>query len=545
MQQPLFPQAEEYPPLLDEPHFVLDYHVRDRARARARAEEARRSIEEASGVHAGIEELVAKEATLRNAQAELLRQEEARRVLAREDDERLAADQQRHLMAAAATRLDRIDHACAASDAWLAQQQDVHNADVVRLSDELQQQRSRLAQESEELQLESALGNLEVEANRRLVDLRRRREVDTAARELRQGVRTELLGREHEDELTWRQQWTENERERLELHDGMSQKLQDVQVSMLDAQRHEVNDQLSITDRMREAQLSLVSQVRLARGSARRSQSEADSRSRACSHQLEMDTQQFSQECSEQMLQLRRQREQQVQEQHEALLQEQAHLQEAIDEQDRERHGSMLAEERAHFKERLSQLWLEDRAQVLREQDELRKEIARLQRVRLETEQDRACLQHRRKLAEQREVELGRELTYLSDEPLPKEERRHIRRKLTQHVPRPQTSSDSDNLRRRQRPVTPLTPFMASTLGSDSSSEALSPPGHLSSTPTVRSDSEDPLPPPTRLGRRGIAAGDTDDSDFSSRLAWGAAPSSNSLSAGAGSRRRRRHTSVP
>jgi len=279
---------------------------------------------------------------------------------------------------------------------------------------------------------------------------------------------------------------------------------------MLDTQRLEVQDQLAMADRMREAQLSLMSRVRLAREAARHTQAEADARSQACHRQLAADAQQFSHECAEWTSELRRQHERQFRQQQEALLRERAQLQHTVSEQDRERQESLLAKERARFKERLGQLLQEDRAQVQEEQDQLRQEIDRLQRARMESEQERACLERRRKLAEQRELELSCSLEDSLEEPLPKEERRRLRKKLTEHVPRPRV---------------------------------LPRPGHLSTTPSVKSDSEASMTPPVRLGRAAIIAAAAEDSDASSYEALGAAGSSGSSSVGTGRSSRRRASS--
>merc|ERR1711933_356045 len=67
-----------YPPLLNGPHFVIDYFVSDRKRARARAAASRRSTEETLKMYANLEGLINDEADARAAEAKLLHQERSR-----------------------------------------------------------------------------------------------------------------------------------------------------------------------------------------------------------------------------------------------------------------------------------------------------------------------------------------------------------------------------------------------------------------------------------------------------------------------------------
>jgi len=228
-----------------------------------------------------------------------------------------------------------------------------------------------------------------------------------------------------------------------------------------------------------------VSQVRAARGAARKAQAEADARSQAWRAQLEVDGQCFSEACSKKLLRAQHLRERHEQVQQERLEELQRRMQESTKQKGQLLQEALLAEERARFKECINQRLVEDCAVAAEEEAKLCDMLENLERMELEGEREKEQLVHRLEAAQHQEQELELELERSMKQPLPKDERRHVCRELRRHL-----ASISGRAQSRC-PVAPLQPQVPSSLG-DASNSGMSmlDDDVLSTTPTASSDSE-------------------------------------------------------
>merc|ERR1712079_40531 len=95
---------------------------------------------------------------------------------------------------------------------------------------------------------------------------------------------------------------------------------------------------------------------------------------------------------------------------------------------------ALLAEERAELKECINQRLLEDHAVAAEEEAKLDHMLEDLEHMELEGEREKEQLLHRREAAQHQEQELELELELSMNQPLPKDERRHVRRVLRRHL---------------------------------------------------------------------------------------------------------------
>merc|ERR1712079_37559 len=95
---------------------------------------------------------------------------------------------------------------------------------------------------------------------------------------------------------------------------------------------------------------------------------------------------------------------------------------------------ALLAEERARFKECINQRLLEDCDMAAEEEAKLCDMLENLEHMELVGEREKEQLLHRREAAQHQEQELELELEHCMNQPLPKDERRHVCRVLRRHL---------------------------------------------------------------------------------------------------------------
>lgn len=270
------PAGSAYPPLLDGLHPVLEYHAQDRARARHLLEDAQRVASTISKARGAIEVYAVEEAAVRAAQAKILRAEEARRALAKDDEEQLEAQWQRCLHAALAKQMDRVELACATAAESMSMQHALHESEATRKADEAQQRRRRLILETEAEEQRLEVLGLEAKASQHLASVVNQRRSDDAARDLRKDVQATLLQMDHDDDFEWRRRREEDQADRLEMRSRVEQQIEAAQVEAFKLQRREVEEHVAAEGVARQLQLGQVEHARSVRLAARDAAIEAD-----------------------------------------------------------------------------------------------------------------------------------------------------------------------------------------------------------------------------------------------------------------------------